>query len=73
MNAADINIGDLVTIKPTTAPPALYGTGLVIDRIELCSENKNAVRVKVLWSGSPTAADNSRIGDCHPNNLELVK
>ena len=67
-----MKVGDLVTIKETTAPPALYGIGLVLERIELCSENKNAVRVKVLWSGSPTAVDNSRVGDCHPNNLELV-
>ena len=50
VNERRMNVGDLVTIKETTAPPALYGVGLIVEKLQLCSENKNAVRVKVQWS-----------------------
>ena len=65
-----MNVGDLVTMKETTAPPALYGLGLILEKNQLCSVNKNAVRVKVQWSGGMGAEP--RVGDCHPSCLELV-
>ena len=67
-----MNVGDLVTIKETTAPPALYGVGLIVEKLQLCSENKNAVRVKVQWSvGGGEAGTEPRVGDCHPGCLVL--
>ena len=65
-----MNIGDLVTMKETTAPLALYGLGLVLDKKQLCSVNQNAVRVKVQWTGG--MGTESRVGDCHPSCLALV-
>ena len=65
-----MKIGDLVTMKETTAPSALYGLGLILDKIQLCSVNKNAVRVKVQWAGG--MGTEPRVGDCHPSCLELV-
>ena len=65
-----MNVGDLVKMKETTAPSALYGMGLILDREQLCSVNKNAVRVKVQWAGG--MGTEPRVGDCHPQCLELV-
>jgi len=64
-----MNVGDLVTIKETTAPPALYGVGLIVEKLQLCSENRNALRVKVQWSGGQ--GTEPRVGDCHPSCLVL--
>ena len=65
-----MKVGDLVTIKETTAPSALYGLGLILEKNQLCSVNKNAVRVKVQWAGG--MGTEPRVGDCHPQSLELV-
>ena len=65
-----MKVGELVTIKETTAPAALYGLGLVLEKEQLCKENKNAVRVTVKWSGG--MGTEPRIGTCHPSCLELV-
>ena len=65
-----MNIGDLVTMKKTTAPPALYGLGLILEKEQLCSKNKNAVRVSVQWSGG--MGTEPRVGNCHSQCLELV-
>ena len=64
-----MNVGDLVTMKETTAPPALYGVGLIIKKEKLCSTNENAVRVEVRWTGG--MGSEPRIGNCHPSCLEL--
>ena len=66
----NVKVGDLVTIKKTTAPPALYGLGLILEKEQLCSVNKNAVRVKVEWAGG--MGSEPRVGNCHPSCLELV-
>ena len=65
-----MNVGDLVKMKETTAPSALYGLGLILDREQLCNVNKNAVRVKVQWTGG--MGSEPRVGNCHPSCLELV-
>ena len=65
-----MNVGDLVKMKETTAPSALYGLGLILDREQLCSVNKNAVRVKVQWAGG--MGTEPRVGDCHPQCLVLI-
>ena len=65
-----MNVGDLVTMKETNAPSALYGLGLIIEKKQLCSVNKNAVRVKVEWTGG--MGSEPRVGNCHPSCLELV-
>ena len=65
-----MNVGDLVTMKPTTAPPELYGVGLVVEKEQLCNSNKNAVRVKVSWPGGEHREP--RVGQCHPSCLQLL-
>ena len=65
-----MNVGDLVTMKETTAPSGLYGLGLILEKEQLCNKNKNAVRVSVQWSGG--MGTERRIGNCHPSCLELV-
>ena len=65
-----MNVGDLVTMKETTAPSALYGLGIILENKHLCSSNKNAVRVKVEWTGG--MGSEPRVGNCHPSCLELV-
>ena len=69
MNASDVKVGDLVTMSGHTAPPELYGVGLIIKREQLCSSNENAVRVEVRWTGG--LGTEPRIGNCHPSCLEL--
>ena len=69
MKASDAKVGDLVTMKETTAPSALYGVGLIIKRDQLCSTNENAVRLEVRWTGG--MGTEPRIGNCHPSCLEL--
>ena len=64
-----MKVGDLVTMKETTAPSALYGVGLIIKRDQLCSTNENAVRLEVRWTGG--MGTEPRIGNCHPSCLEL--
>ena len=65
-----MNVGDLVKMKETTAPSALYGLGLILEKRQLCSSNKNAVRVKIQWAGG--MGTEPRVGDFHPSSLELV-
>ena len=65
-----IKVGDLVKMRAHTAPPELYGLGLVIKREQQCSFNENAVRVEVEWSGG--MGSEPRVGNCHPSCLELV-
>lgn len=69
MNASDVKVGDLVTMSASTAPPELYGVGLIIKREQLCSTNERAVRVEVRWTGG--LGTEPRIGNCHPSCLEL--
>ena len=69
MKASDAKVGDLVTMKETTAPSALYGVGLIIKRDQLCTTNENAVRLEVRWTGG--MGTEPRIGNCHPSCLEL--
>ena len=69
MDAQTAKVGDLVAMSAHTAPPELYGIGLIVEREQLCSVNKNAVRVKVQWTGA--TGEPSRIGQCHPSCLVL--
>lgn len=70
MDAQVVSVGDLVTMKETTAPSGLYGIGLILEKLQLCSVNKNAVRVKVEWPGGMGTLP--RVGECHPSCLELL-
>jgi len=70
MNTTDVKVGNLVMMKETTAPSGLYGLGLVIEKLQLCNTNKNAVKVFVRWAGGMGTLP--RIGQCHPSCLEVL-
>lgn len=61
-----IKAGDLVTIRPNTQPPKLYGLGTVVKVLEINEITKLPVRVAVLWSAQ------SRVGNCGVYALEMV-
>ena len=62
-----MQVGDLVTMAPFNAPPQLYGVGVIVERLQLCRVNKNAVRLRVSWTGGLNTPP--RIGNCHPRCL----
>jgi len=62
-----VKVGDLVMMKETTAPSGLYGVGLILEKLQLCDTNQNAVKVTIQWAGG--MGTNPRIGHCHPNCL----
>ena len=66
-----MKVGDLVKMKKTTAPPGLYGVGLILEKLQLCNTNQNAVKVAVQWTGG--MGTEPRIGHCHPSCLEYLE
>ena len=69
-----MKVGDLVMMAEFNAPPKLYGVGVIVERIELCDVNANAIALKVAWSGGSWNGVLSpvRIGSCHPRVLKRI-
>ena len=64
-----MKVGDLVTIDPFCAPPALYGLGVVIEITHKHGGTGEPLRARVYWHGAgapdtETRSDGGRVGCC---------
>ncbi len=57
-----MKIGDLVTIAPHCAPPALYGLGVVIEITHKHGGTGEPLRARVYWHGPGAPMTGTRSG-----------
>ena len=70
--------GDLVTIDPFCAPPALYGLGVVIEITHKHGGTGEPLRARVYWHGqgapdTPTHSFGGRVGSCATRYLNKAE